>query len=169
MAFVQRNGLWRGRGEEAGGLGGGGGVHGVCKGGWRTQINGEPVRGAWTSQGFLRALQMNFVRRNGLWRGGRGRPGPGLEEAAGWEREEGPRSMGRKKLQERVFVFLAVGTPFWCSCNFCPKQPILDPLPSPAALYQQITQRPPHTKAHPSVFICIYMYLYTGRHFFTCT
>ena len=28
MAFVPRNGLWRGRGEEAGGLGGGGGVTG---------------------------------------------------------------------------------------------------------------------------------------------
>ena len=30
--------------------------------------------------------------------------------------------LGRKKLQESVFVFLAVGTLFWCSCNFCPKR-----------------------------------------------
>ena len=29
---------------------------------------------------------------------------------------------GQEKLQERIFVFLAVETPFWCSCNFCLKK-----------------------------------------------
>ena len=29
---------------------------------------------------------------------------------------------GQEKLQERVFVFLAVETLLWCSCNFCPKK-----------------------------------------------
>ena len=63
-----------------------------------------------------------------MWRAGRGCPGPGLAEAAGWEREEGARSvtlaeglargLGRKKLQEHVFVVQVVETPFWCSCNF---------------------------------------------------
>ena len=69
--FVEgkRRGSWR--------AGRGSGGYGVCKGGWRTQIHGEPVGGAWTSQGFLRALQITFVSRNGLWRG------PGLEGGCG--------------------------------------------------------------------------------------
>ena len=161
MAFVRKNALWRGRAEEVAGWEGERGGYGVCEGGWRRQINGEPVRGGLART--LRALQMTFVPRNGLWRGrGKGVPGAwalggcrlgtgggskvcDLSGRAGWGIGQekvartrfcvsGCRSAscnfcpkrwlveGEEGLQERVFVFLLVETPFLCSCSFWPKE-----------------------------------------------
>ena len=64
-----------------------------------------------TETGGSPAQSMPFVQTKSLYTKWGGCPEPGFEEAVGWE-EEGAGLLGRKKLQERVFVFLVVGRPF---------------------------------------------------------